>query len=42
MVLDAGITMTAVVTGQALEELNLEPGQSVWAVFKTTAVHVFK
>lgn len=42
VVLDAGITMTAVVTGQALEELNLKPGQSVWAVFKTTTVHVFE
>lgn len=41
VVLDAGITLTVLVTKQALEELNLEPGASVWAVFKTTAVHVF-
>ena len=41
VVLDAGITITALVTRQALEELNLELGQNVWAVFKTTAVHVF-
>ncbi len=40
--LDAGINMTAIITRQALEELNLEPGQSVWVVFKTTAVHAFK
>ncbi|WP_081424882.1 TOBE domain-containing protein [Syntrophomonas wolfei] len=30
--LDVGIILTAVVTGQALEKLNLEPGQSVWVV----------
>lgn len=39
--LDAGITLQAMVTGQALEELDLEPGGTVWAVFKTAAVHVF-
>ncbi|MGI5878977.1 MAG: tungstate ABC transporter ATP-binding protein WtpC [Syntrophomonadaceae bacterium] len=41
LVLDAGFTMTALVTRQALEELNLESGKHVWAVFKATAVHVF-
>ncbi|NLT19979.1 MAG: TOBE domain-containing protein [Syntrophomonadaceae bacterium] len=29
------------VTKQALEELNLESGKNVWAIFKATAVHVF-
>ncbi len=37
----AGLTMAALVTRQAVVELGLEPGQEVWAVFKTTAVHVF-
>ncbi|MDD3270113.1 MAG: tungstate ABC transporter ATP-binding protein WtpC [Syntrophomonadaceae bacterium] len=41
VILDAGITMVAMVTRQAVDELKLEPGQEVWAVFKTTAVHVF-
>lgn len=37
----AGISLAALVTRQAVAELSLEPGQDVWAVFKTTAVHVF-
>ncbi|MEA4924344.1 MAG: tungstate ABC transporter ATP-binding protein WtpC [Syntrophomonadaceae bacterium] len=41
VVLDAGISLVAVITRQALEEMKLEPGKKVWAVFKTTAVHVF-
>ena len=41
VVLDAGITLTALVTRQSLEELDLELGQNVCAVFKTTALHVF-
>lgn len=39
--LDAGIPLIALVTRQALEDMNLERGKNVWAVFKTTAVHVF-
>lgn len=41
IVLDAGIPLVAFVTRQAADEMNLKPGQSVYAVFKTTAVHVF-
>jgi molybdopterin-binding protein len=41
VVLDAGIPLVALVTKQAAEEMNLTPGQRVYAVFKTTAVHVF-
>ncbi len=41
LILDAGITLTVIVTRQAIEEMKLEPEKNVWAVFKTTAVHVF-
>lgn len=41
VVLDAGIPMVALITRQAVGELNLKEGQPVWAVFKTTAVHIF-
>ncbi len=41
VVLEAGISLVALVTGQALDEMKLEPGQDVWAIFKTTAIHVF-
>lgn len=41
VVLGVGIPMVALVTRQAVGELNLTEGQQVWAVFKTTAVHVF-
>ena len=41
VVLDAGIPLVALVTRQALDEMILEPGKDVWAIFKTTAVHVF-
>ncbi|MEN6324916.1 MAG: ABC transporter ATP-binding protein [Syntrophomonas sp.] len=37
----AGIPIATLVTRQAVAELGLETGQDVWAVFKTTAVHVF-
>lgn len=41
VVLDAGIPLVALVTRQAVDEIKIEPGRNVWAVFKTTAVHVF-
>lgn len=41
VIMDAGITITALITRRSLDELNLKQGQSVWAAFKTTAVHVF-
>ncbi len=41
VVLDAGISLVALITRQAIDKMNLEPGKNVWAVFKTTAVHVF-
>jgi len=41
VILDAGITIVVLITKQALEEMNLKMGQRVWAVFKTTTVHIF-
>ncbi len=41
LILDAGITFSALVTKHSLEEMNLEPGQNVYAIFRSTAVHVF-
>lgn len=41
VVLDAGIPLVVLVTWQAIEELDLEEGQEVWALFKATAVHIF-
>ncbi|MDD3168955.1 MAG: tungstate ABC transporter ATP-binding protein WtpC [Eubacteriales bacterium] len=41
LILDAGITLAVLVTKQALEEMDLKVGQSVWAIFKSTAVHIF-
>ncbi len=41
IILDAGITIVAMITRRALNELNLKLGQEVLAVFKTTAVHIF-
>lgn len=41
VMLDAGIPLVAMVTRQAVDEMQLAVGQNVWAVFKTTAVHVF-
>ena len=41
VVLDVGIPMVALVARQAIGELNLKEGQQVWALFKTTAVHIF-
>ncbi|MFH0967590.1 MAG: TOBE domain-containing protein, partial [Methanobacteriota archaeon] len=40
VVLDAGIRMIAMVTRISSEELSLEPGCSVYATFKDSAVHV--
>lgn len=39
--LDAGIPLVALVTKQAIEKMALVPGKHVWAIFKTSAVHVF-
>ncbi|HBQ84938.1 MAG TPA: hypothetical protein DER33_08590 [Syntrophomonas sp.] len=33
--------MAVLVARQAADEMELDLGQEVWAVFKTTAVHVF-
>lgn len=41
VVMDADIKLVAFVTRQAHDELKLVPGKHVWAVFKTTAVHLF-
>lgn len=41
VVLDVGISLVALVTSQAMEEMKLEPDKEVWAVFKAAAVHVF-
>lgn len=41
VILDAGITLAVLVTKQAMNDLALEQGQDVWAIFKATAVHVF-
>lgn len=41
LILDAGITMAVLVTKQAVEEMDLGVGQSVLAVFKASAVHIF-
>ncbi|CEO89982.1 ABC transporter ATP-binding protein [Syntrophaceticus schinkii] len=40
--LDAGIPLVVLVTARAREEMELELGQELWAIFKATAVHVFK
>lgn len=39
--LDAGIPLVALVTKQAIDKMELALGKNVWAIFKTTAVHVF-
>lgn len=41
VMLDAGISLAVLVTKQAIEEMNLEVGQNVLAVFKASAVHIF-
>ena len=40
VVLDTGIPMIAMVTRTSSEELSLEPGCSVYATFKESAVHI--
>ncbi|MDD2620831.1 MAG: ABC transporter ATP-binding protein, partial [Syntrophomonadaceae bacterium] len=37
----AGTRLTSLITRQSLVDLELEEGQDIYAVFKTTAVHVF-
>lgn len=41
VILNAGITITALITQKAIDEMELEQGSKVRAIFKTTAVHVF-
>lgn len=41
VILDAGIIMAVLVTKQAIEEMDLQVGQNVLAVFKASAVHIF-
>ena len=41
VILNAGITMTALITQKAITEMELTQGSKVRAIFKTTAVHVF-
>jgi tungstate transport system ATP-binding protein len=38
--IDAGITLTALLTWRATEELGLQPGQPILVSFKASAVHV--
>jgi molybdopterin-binding protein len=38
--IDAGFPLVALVTKQSCEDLSLEPGASVFATFKATAVHL--
>lgn len=40
--LDAGIPLTALITKYSMKEMDFNIGQSIYAGFKTTAVHVFK
>lgn len=40
--LDCGFFLSAFVTAQSLSELELQPGQSVLASFKATAVHLIR
>lgn len=40
--LDIGIPITALITKKSTEELNIEPGSVLYAVFKTMAVKVYK
>lgn len=41
VILDVGIPLTAIVTPQAIGELDLKTGDPAWAIFKTSAVHTF-
>jgi len=40
VILDAGFPLTALLTRESCRDLDLEPGSSVYATFKATAVHV--
>ena len=40
VVLDAGFSLTALLTRESCRELDLEPGSQAFATFKATAVHV--
>jgi molybdate transport system ATP-binding protein len=40
--LDCGFPLIATVTAQSAAELALQPGDSVWAVVKTTALHLVR
>jgi tungstate transport system ATP-binding protein len=40
--MDAGFPLTALVTRPSAEELNLEPGKEVRAIFKATAIHLIE
>jgi molybdopterin-binding protein len=42
LTLDAGLPLKAIITKQAVEELEIAEGQDVWATFKASAVHVFE
>lgn len=39
--IDAGVTLNSLVTSQSLAEMNIELGDTVWATFKSAAIHVF-
>ena len=40
--LDCGFPLIATVTAQSAAELALQPGDSVWAIVKTTALHLVR
>ncbi len=40
--LDVGVPLTAMITKQSLEDMKITKGKELYAVFKTTAVRVFK
>jgi len=42
VVLDIGISITALITMKSLEEMNIKKGTTLYVVFKTMAVKVYK
>lgn len=40
--LDIGIPIIALITKQSLEDMHIQAGSEVYAIFKTTAVRIFK
>lgn len=42
VVLDIGISITALITKKSLEEMNIKKGTSLYVVFKTMSVKVYK